>query len=156
MFDFRLVRVAAMTPVLFLAGCKVASVDQTGPNLNRVEKVQNVKVDELHTVVIDKSNITKTIKADGRAVVIRGNGGKLKITGGCNHLTVSGSGNRVHCDFADVIAVSGNKNTLVFDSVSTGTVTGDGNSLSWKRPTNSLAPVIDFTGINNLLEHTGE
>lgn len=104
-------------------------------------------------VRVKEGDKLRTIDARGREVFVTGDGGNLKIAGGCSRLSVAGKKNRIHCDFANEIDIIGEANDVVCDSVGSGIVKGDGNTISWKNPVDSSSPLVDLKGVNNSLVH---
>ncbi len=119
----------------------------------KVTSTGEIQNNDLCVVTIKKGDQPRSIDARGRAVNITGDGGTVKLSGGCQKLTITGSGNHVTSDYSTAIAVNGDNNQLFFDSLETGTVKGDGNLITWKQATNETTPIVDFKGINNSMKH---
>jgi Protein of unknown function (DUF3060) len=160
-----------------LMSCKTTGIRPTRPlssdrgietlemkegELPKWKKTGNLKVtsngniinDDLCVLVqVKKNDKPRRIDARGRAVNLTGDGGTIMLVGGCQKLTISGSGNHVTSDYSNIIVVTGDDNQLYFDSLQTGTVLGDGNLITWKQASNEAMPIVDFKGINNSMEH---
>lgn len=66
-------------------------------------------------IVIDKNELTKTIRCDGDDVIVRGNQNELTIKGECSSLYVPGNKNIVYVEAVAKIDTPGNKNTVTWE-----------------------------------------
>jgi lipopolysaccharide export system protein LptA len=66
-------------------------------------------------IVIDKNELTKTIKCQGDEVIVSGNENELTIKGECSRLYVPGNKNIIDVEAVAVIDTPGTKNTVTWE-----------------------------------------
>jgi len=70
---------------------------------------------EAKKIVIDKNELTKTIKCEGDEVIVNGNENELTIKGECSRLYVPGNKNIIEVEAVAEIDTPGNKNTVTWE-----------------------------------------
>ena len=89
-------------------------------------------------LVIQDSKDAQTFNAEGQDVTVNGSHNKITITGTCHALTISGDANAV-----------------TLESVSSISITGEGNEIRWSKASDGERPQITDQGKSNRITHPG-
>ena len=89
-------------------------------------------------LVIHDSKDAQTFNAEGQDVTVNGSHNKVTITGTCHALTISGDANAV-----------------TVESVSSISITGAGNEVSWSKAVDGERPQVTDQGKTNRITHPG-
>ena len=88
--------------------------------------------------------------ADGRDVVISGNGCRVELSGNCRELKVIGSGHQVKAQAVGAVSLLGSNNCLVIGTLGAAKFNGADNSLTWTRAVDGRkAPTFSLNGAGN-------
>ena len=94
-----------------------------------------VTVDAKNTLTLAANRETKTIDAAGRVVTITGNQNQLTLTGECRSLSVTGNDNVITVEAITSISLTGNRNQMTWakgpgDGKPSITDVGSGNNVT--------------------------
>lgn len=87
-------------------------------------------------LVIKDSKDAQTFNAEGQDVTVNGSHNKVTIKGTCHALTISG-----------------NANAVALESVSSISVTGEGNEIVWSKASDGEKPQVTDLGKSNKVSH---
>jgi hypothetical protein len=88
-------------------------------------------------VLIDDNNKTVTVDcAKDKSVMVNGNGAKITLKGTCTNLLLSGNGATISGSVADVM-ISGNNNKLALEATLSIKVSGNDNTVGYKKSTDA-------------------
>ncbi len=89
-------------------------------------------------LVVENSKEAQTFNAEGQDVTVNGSRNKVTIKGTCHALTISGDGN-----------------TVSVESVSSISITGEGNEVGWTKASDGERPQVTDLGKDNKVSHAG-
>ncbi len=94
-----------------------------------------VTVDAKNTLTLTANRETKTLDAAGRVVTITGNQNQLTLTGECRSLTVTGNDNVITVEAVTSLSLTGNRNQMTWtkgpgDGKPSVTDVGSGNNVT--------------------------
>ena len=101
-------------------------------------------------VVLDNNAKLKVDCAKDKTVTVVGNGAQITLTGACDRVTISGNKASVKGSVGAAL-VSGNDNTLELDAVDEISVSGNKNTVSFKKGLKAKLPKVANTGTDNKL-----
>ncbi|MEQ1841329.1 MAG: DUF3060 domain-containing protein [Verrucomicrobiales bacterium] len=103
-----------------------------------------------HLVITPGTVKQPVMDADGRDVVVSGNGCKVELSGQCGDLKVIGSGHQVKAHSVATLSLLGSNNILVIGTLGAAKFNGADNALTWTRASNGKkAPSFSLNGAGN-------
>lgn len=103
------------------------------------------------SLVITPGTVKKPVMdADGRDVVISGNGCEVELSGTCRELKVIGNEHRVRAEAAETVSLTGRHNRLLIGTLGAAKFFGSENELRWQRAMGEKkAPNFNLSGEGN-------
>ena len=89
-------------------------------------------------LVIHDSKDAQTFNAEGQDVTVQGSHNKITVTGTCHALTITGDANAV-----------------TLETVSSISITGEGNEVHWSKAMDGERPQVTDQGKSNRITHPG-
>lgn len=80
---------------------------------------------------------------------LTGDGSSLKVTGDCEQVDVETTAAMVEIDSARSVVITGSGNMVTISRIDSGSVSGTGNSLQWRKPRSVKHPTISVSDITN-------
>ena len=95
--------------------------------------------------------------AEGRDVVVSGNGCRVELSGNCRELKVIGSGHQVKAHAVGAVSLLGSNNYLVIGTLGAAKFNGADNALTWIRASGGKkAPNFSLNGAGNSVSMAAE